>query len=716
MSDPKPIRIAVDIGGTFTDLQILDARSGAVHAWKTPTTPEDPSIGLMAGVAEAAARFGFALGEVGLLLHGTTIATNAVLQRQLARGVLLTTAGFEDVLEITRHVRKELYILDPDPFPCLISRDRRLGVLERMRADGGVELPLDEAGIPALLARLDALRAESVAVCLLHSYVNPLHERRLKALIEAARPGLPVTLSSEISPEIREYERSSTTVLNALLVPVVKSYLGRLEARLETPPPRSDVHVQPPASGGGRDPRAAREGGGGHFDPLVFLVQSNGGVCSLATAAAQPARLLLSGPSGGALAAGRIAALLDRPNLVAVDMGGTSFDVSVVQGGRIGVVTQGEVDGLPVRLPMVEMRTIGAGGGSIASVDAGGRLTVGPRSAGARPGPVAYGRGGTEPTVTDANLALGRLDPEYFLGGAMTLDMAATRAAIAAKVGTPLGLSVEQAAQGILTVTNANLGAAVRLSLFEKGLDPRDFTLLSFGGAGGLHATDVATEMGIAEVIFPREPGTLSAHGILYSDLVQDLARSRVLPARPESLPAIAAMLGELRAEAAARLAADGVAPDAQALEVGADMRYGGQAFELLVPWPEAPDLPPLLARFHAMHGTRFSYADRAEAVEIVTLRVTAIGRLPKPAATEPAPAARPALKGSRRVFEDGAWRDVPVWDREALPPEDRITGPAIVEEAFATHWIGRGWEARLGAAGALIASRAGAPSTRRTA
>ncbi|MBY0333909.1 MAG: hydantoinase/oxoprolinase family protein [Acetobacteraceae bacterium] len=591
--------------------------------------------------------------------------------------------------------------------------------------------------MPGLLARLEAAGAESVAICLLHSYVNPAHERRLKALIEAARPGLPVTLSSGISPEIREYERASTTVLNALLVPVVKDYLDRLARRLEIPPPQPSPasggggagyapspagggggagDAPSPAGGGGRDPRAAREGGGGAFDPLVFLVQSNGGVCSLATAAAQPARLLLSGPSGGALAAGRIAALLERPNLVAVDMGGTSFDVSVVQGGRIGVVTQGEVDGLPVRLPMVEMRTIGAGGGSIASVDAGGRLTVGPRSAGARPGPVAYGRGGTEPTVTDANLALGRLDPDYFLGGAMTLDMAATRAAIAAKVGTPLGLTVEQAAQGILTVTNANLGAAVRLSLFEKGLDPRDFTLLSFGGAGGLHATDVATEMGIAEVIFPREPGTLSAHGILYSDLVQDLARSRVLPARPESLPAIAALLGELRAEAAARLAADGVAPEAQAIELGADMRYHGQAFELLVPWPEAPDLPPLLARFHAMHRSRFSYADAQEAVEIVTLRVTAIGRLPKPAATEPVPAARPALKGSRRVFEDGAWRDVPVWDREALPPEDRIAGPALVEEAFATHWIGRGWEARLGAAGALIASRASAPSAKRIA
>ncbi|MCB4824951.1 hydantoinase/oxoprolinase family protein [Roseicella aerolata] len=672
----RSIRIAVDIGGTFTDLQVLEARDGSVRAWKTPTTPEDPSIGLLHGVTEAAERFGFALADVGLLLHGTTIATNAVLERKLARGVLLTTAGFEDVLEITRHVRRELYKVDPDPFPCLIERDRRLGVPERMRADGTAELPLDEAALPGLLARLDALGAEAVAVCLLHAYANPAHEQRLKALIQAARPALPVSLSSEISPEIREYERSSTTVLNALLMPVVKAYLDRLEARL----------------------------GEGGFHPLVFLVQSNGGVCSLRQAAEQPARLLLSGPSGGALAAGRIAQLLGRPNLVAVDMGGTSYDVSVVQDGRVSVVTQGEIDRLPVRLPMVEMRTIGAGGGSIASVDQGGRLTVGPRSAGSRPGPVAYGRGGAEPTVTDANLALGRLDPDYFLGGMMTLDMPATRAAIAAKVGAPLGLAVEPAAQGMLTVVNANLGAAVRLSLFEKGLDPRDFSLLSFGGAGGLHATDVAAEMGIREVIFPREPGTLSAYGILYSDLVQDIARSRVMPAVPASLPAVAALVAELRAEAEAGLARDGVPPERREVAIAADMRYHGQAFELLVPWPEATELPPLLARFHAMHRQRFSYADEQEAVEIVTLRAIATGRLPKPDAAEAAPAARPALKGSRRVFEDGAWRDVPVWDREALPPEDRIIGPAIVEEPFATHWIGRGWTASLGPAGALIA------------
>lgn len=679
----RPVRVAVDIGGTFTDLQIFDARTGQVHAWKTPTTPADPSLGLMTGLGEAAGRFGFALAEIGLLLHGTTIATNAVLERRLARGVLVTTAGFEDVLEINRHVRRDIYGLAPDPLPTLIPRDRRLGVTERMRADGTAETALDEAALPGLIARIAALGAECVAVTLLNSHANPAHERLLAARIAAALPDLPVSLSADVSPEIREYERSSTTVLNALLVPVVRAYLDRLERRI------------------GED----------GFSPAIFLVQSNGGVCSLRTATEQPARLLLSGPSGGVLAAARIADLIGRPDLVAVDMGGTSFDVSVIRGGRGSIVTQGEIDRLPVRLPMVEMRTIGAGGGSIAAVDAGGRLTVGPRSAGATPGPVAYGRGGVEPTVTDTNLALGRIDPDYFLGGTMRLDMPAARAAIAARVGAPLGLGLEPAAEGILAVTNAGLGAAIRLSLFEKGLDPRDFALLSFGGAGGLHATDVAAELGIGEVVFPRDPGTLSAYGILFADLAQDLARSCLVRAEPGQLGAIAEAVAALRAEAEARLARDGVAATDRRIEITADMRYHGQAFELLIPWgeiaaPDATALARLVEDFHATHRQRFSYANPGDPVEIVTLRATAIGRLHKPELGAIAAATRPARKGTRRVYEAGTWRDLPVWDREALTAELVLEGPAIVEEPFATHWIGQGWSARLGPAGSLIATR----------
>lgn len=674
--EQRPVRIAVDIGGTFTDLQILDARHGRVVAWKTPTTPADPSEGLLTGVREAAERFGFALADVGLLLHGTTIATNAVLERKLARGVLLTTAGFEDVLEITRHFRRDLYGLAPDPLPCLIGRDLRLGVAERIRADGSVETPLGE--LAPVLERLQAAKPEAIAIGLLHAYVNPAHELALREAVQAALPGIPVSLSSEISPEIREYERLSTTVLNAVLMPVVKTYLEKLEARL----------------------------GEGGFSPRVFLVQSNGGMCSLARAAAQPARLLLSGPSGGALAAERLSRRLHRPNLVAIDMGGTSFDVSVVQDHRIGLVTQGEVDRLPVRLPMVEMRTIGAGGGSLAAVDASGRLTAGPRSAGARPGPVCYDRGGTLPTVTDANAVLGRFDPDFFLGGAMALDVAAARDAMAQHVGAPLGLTVEAAAEGVLRVTNVQLASAVRLSLFEKGLDPREFTLLSFGGAGGLHATEVADELGITEVVLPREPGTLSAYGILFSELAQDLARSRLLTVEPASLPEIEATIAALQAEATARLVADGVPEDQRATEIAADLRYHGQAFELLVPWPEAPDLDALLQRFHATHKARFSYAAEDEKVELVTLRMTAIGRLPKPAETSGAAAEKRATPGTRKVSQGGVSASWPVWRREALHAEDVIQGPAIVEEAFATHVVSAGWQARLDPEGALIARR----------
>jgi N-methylhydantoinase A/oxoprolinase/acetone carboxylase beta subunit len=357
------------------------------------------------------------------------------------------------------------------------------------------------------------------------------------------------------------------------------------------------------------------------------------------------------------------------------------------------------------------MRTIGAGGGSIGSVDAAGRLTVGPRSAGARPGPVAYGRGGTEPTVTDANLALGRLDPDFFLGGAIKLDMPATRAAIETRIGAPLHLPLEQAAAGMLTVTNANLGAAVRLSLFEKGLDPRDFALLSFGGAGGLHATEVAEEMGITEVIFPREPGTLSAYGILFSDLVQDLARTRLTRAEPAGLPQMRNIIAELRQAADARLAQDGIPAEEREITIAADMRYHGQAFELLVPWGQlhAPDeaaLAELIQRFHATHKQRFSYSNANEAVEIVTFRAIAKGKLAKPVLREPTPASRQARKAKRRAFDGQQWCDVTVWDREALGAEDLINGPAIIEEAFATHWISRAWQARLAAGGALIAKK----------
>ncbi len=677
------IRIGIDIGGTFTDLQIFDGRTGALHSFKTPTTPDDPSAGLIGGMAEAGRRFGFALADVGLLLHGTTIATNAVLERHLPRGVLLTTEGFRDVLEIGRHVRRDIYGLRPHREPALIPRDRRIGVPGRIRADGSVERPLDPAGLDAALGALDA---ECVAIALLNASINPEHEQRLRDHVVAAFPGLPACISSEVSPEIREYERTSTTVLNALLMPVVRAYLDRLAARM--------------AAAG--------------MTARLLLVQSNGGVCTAEIAAAQPVRLLLSGPSGGALAAQRLAVRLGRPDLVGIDMGGTSFDVSVVRGNQVTLMTQGDIDGLPVRLPMLEIRTIGAGGGSIAAVDAGGRLTVGPRSAGAVPGPVCYRRGGSEPTVTDANAVLGRLDAGSFLGSAMTLDVEGARAAVATRIAGPLGLGVEQAAQGLLAVTDVSLAGAIRLSLFEKGLDPRDFSLLSFGGAGGLHAIPVAEELGITEVIFPPDASTFSAFGILNSDLVHDLARSRVMPATPASLPDLAAACASLLRQGEDLLRQDGLPPESWVLSYSADLRYRGQAFELVVPWlaahgedaaPSADTLATLAADFHALHQQRFSYSNPGDPVDIVTLRVAAIGRLPRcEASPAPPPPGAPKPMAHRRIYGASGWAEVEVFDRSTLGAA--INGPALIQEAYTTVYIAPGWRCAPGPQGDLIAAR----------
>lgn len=679
------IRIGVDIGGTFTDLQLLDEQTGVLNSLKTPTTPEDPSIGLMAGLQQAATQFGFGLPDIRLILHGTTIATNAVLERKLPRGVLLTTAGFRDVLEIGRHARKDVYGLKPVREEALIPRDRRIDVAERMRADGSVEIALSPEAVAAALDAVIRLEAEAVAVCLLHANANPAHERLLRDAVLRACPTLPVSISSEISPEIREYERSSTTVLNALLIPVVRAYLNRLRRRLA---------------------------GAGSGAPLL-LVQSNGGVCSPGLAAAQPARLLLSGPSGGAQAACQTARNLGIADLVGIDMGGTSFDVCVVRDGEASVMTQGEVDGLPVRLPMVEIRTIGAGGGSIAQALPGGRLTVGPQSAGSRPGPVCYGRGGAAPTVTDANLVLGRLDPAYFLGGTMALDLNRTRDAVA-KLGAALGLEVEAAAEGIIDLTNASLASAIRLSLFEKGLDPRRFSLLSSGGAGGLHAIPVADELGVTRVVFPPDASTFSAGGILQSDIVHDLARSRVLRAVPASLPELQRAAADLRANGQALLDADGISPSRRTLHLSADMRYHGQAFELTVPWgdvePGPATLDALIAGFHALHRQRFSYANPGDPAEIVTLRLTGTGRLDR-TEIHHGIAADDAPEGAkRRVFLGGAWHDVAAHRRASLPVE--IAGPALIEEPYTTAFIAAGWTCAAGPGGELVARRVAPTAT----
>lgn len=673
------MRVAADIGGTFTDLFVLDQASGAAAAFKTPTTPADPSEGLMTGLGLAAETMGFPLDQVALIIHGTTIATNAVLEDKLPRGALITTAGFEDVLEIGRHVRHDVYGLTPEPRRLIVPRENRFGIAERMTADGAVARPLDETALAGLIEKLRRADIRAVAICLLHAYANPDHEQRLAAAIRAALPDLPISLSSEVSPEIREYERSSTTALNALLTPVLSHYTRRLADRLQ----------------------------GAAVAAPVYLVQSNGGVASLETAAAQPARLLLSGPCGGTIAAGAVARSLDEPNLVAIDMGGTSFDVSLVHGGEAQLVTDGVLGGVAVRLPMVEIRTIGAGGGSIATVDAGGRLRVGPESAGADPGPACYGRGGSRATVTDANVVLGRLAPDAFLSGTMALDRDAAAAAIMRDVGDPLGLPLERAAAGLIAVAEASMAAAVRASLFEKGFDPQDFALVSFGGAAGLHAIALARDLDIRRVIFPRDPGTLSAYGMLHADIVHDFARTRLLPAEAASLEAVRADIGDLKKAGAARLAADRVPPARRDHRFAVDMRYQGQAFEVTVPWPEAEHadrFDDLLARFHQTHQQRFAYSRPGAPVDIVTLRLAAVGRLDKPAPAPPVSAPGDKPDQARDVTLGEAAGRVPVVSRASIAPGRTGAGPIIIEEPFTTLLVPAGWAYRCTADGQLVA------------
>lgn len=668
------IRIAVDIGGTFTDLQILNEATGAADAHKVPTTPADPSEGLIAGIVEASDRFGFALSDIRAIMHGTTIATNAVLERKLPAGALLMTEGFTDVLEIGRHFRSLVYANKAEERALLVPRARRYGIPERMRADGTVERALDADSVRAAARRAAEAGAQAIAVCFLHAYANPEHEIEAARIVQEELSDAYVSCSHAVSPEIREFERCSTTVLNALLMPVVKTYLSRLRGRL------ADTGIAAP----------------------VYLVQSNGGVTTPETAGEQPARLLLSGPAGGARAAEVLSAELGMGNLIAVDMGGTSYDVSIVDGGAIRLVTEGKVDGLPVRLPMIEIRTIGAGGGSIARVDETGRLLVGPESAGANPGPVSYRRGGEQPTVTDANVALGRIDPDFFLGGAMTLDVEGARGALSEKVARPLGLEDGPAADGVVAIATTHMASAIRLSLFEKGLDPADFALISFGGAGGLHACDTAAEIGARRVVFPRDPGTLSAWGMLFSDVVHDIARSRLMKAEAGGLDEIGRLIDAMRADGEAALSRDGIPEAERSYPVTLDLRYPGQAYEIGVPFDG--DLAATVAAFHDAHQRQYAHAERHVTPEIVTLRMAATGRLSKPASRPFQGGTQVTVKARRPVRLAGAVRETAIIDRDTLGAGVALDGPAIVEEAHSTLLIPPGWRLTVHASGALIA------------
>jgi len=676
----RKLRAAVDIGGTFTDVQLTDTGTGAVWDHKVPSTPEDPSIGLIEGLRGAAKKRGFDVDAIGMILHGSTIATNAVLERKLPVGGLITTAGFTDVLAIGRHMRRDVYALKAEPRPVLIPTKHRIGVVERIRANGSVETPLDVEALERAGQELVADGVTTVAVMFLHAYQIPPQERAAAEILSKI-PGLTVATSSETSPEIREFERASTTVLNALLKPVISRYLDQVEQAL----------------------------GEAGVDARLFLVQSNGGVATPAEAARLPVRLLLSGPSGGAMAIRSLAHRHGLDNVVGMDMGGTSTDVSVLQDGRIEETAEGEIDGLPVRLPMIEILTIGAGGGSIAKHEHNA-LRVGPESAGADPGPACYLRGGVRPTVTDANLHLGRINPSSFLGGRMPLGIDEARGAITAVAG-PLGLDPTALASGIVAVANAAMADAARLSLFEKGADPSAFTLAAFGGAGGLHACAVAEELDMQTVLFPATASTLSARGILDSDIRHDLIEARLMIADKDALSSLTKIVGDLRTRAHGLLEADGLQPEKQRIEMSADMRYRGQAWEITTPWelidddPDLAALKALVDRFHALHKARYAHNAPDDPVEIVALRVKAIGLLERITTSDRTPLFEADKRTTRRIYLGDDYQDVPTLPRAAIG-HDAVSGPLMIDEDYSALWIHAGWTVHALDNGDLIARR----------
>jgi N-methylhydantoinase A len=654
--------LGVDVGGTFTDAVLLDGAE--IHTAKVPTTPREESTGVMAAVEAVLARAGAAAGEVEGFAHGMTVGTNALLEERGARTALVATRGFADLLEIGRQDRPHLYRLcAPKPAP-LVPAELRFEAAERVGPEGVVE-PLGEDEPARLAAAIEASGAEAVAICLLFSYLDPRHEQRIATELRERLPGIHISASHEVLPRFREYERCSTTVIDAYLSPLLGRYLSRLG-------------------------EAAGEAG----LPQPLVMSSSGGVAPAAEASRAGAWSVLSGPAGGAVGAGLLAQLSGDGNALGFDMGGTSCDVCVVEDGEVRRTDSRKIDGRPIQLPMVDVHTVGAGGGSIGWRDSGGALRVGPRSAGADPGPACYGRGGTEPTVTDANLLLGHLGGGSELAGGIAMDAEAAEAAVA-ELGRSLDLDPLQTAAGILRVANQEMVRALRVVTVERGVDPRGFALLPFGGAGPMHAAAIAAELGIETILCPRAGGVLSALGLCASERRRDTARTVMLSGSELTAERIGAEVGAMVAEAGAGLGADAEA------RVVYQLRYGGQAFELPVPGPVDPDPAELIESFERAHEERYGHRDPEGEVVLVDIELALVvpGPTPRPAAAgEGAPA-----RSSRPVHSDGGWVETPVLRGEPASGTE-AEGPVVFELPEATFVLPAGWRTRVDEHGTIVA------------
>jgi N-methylhydantoinase A len=673
------VQIGVDIGGTFTDIVALD-RTGRLSLTKVPSTPKDLLEGIGAAVTRVLALAGAQPSDVERFIHGTTVATNAILEQKGAVTAVLTTEGFEDVLELGRMKRSRMYDLgmDPEVPTFLAPRRRRLGIRERLDARGHVLVPLDEDAVRGAVATLRAQAVQALAVCYLFSFVNPAHERRTREIIAELAPEISVSLSSDVDPTFREYERLCVTAFDAYLGPVVKRYLAGLADTLR----------------GLGVPRV----------PLIM--RSRGGIVSAALAAQQPVTLFLSGPAGGVIGAAFAAERSGVRDFVSLDMGGTSNDVALVRDGRPLLAGEGAIGSYPVRTPMVDVNTIGAGGGSIAWLDAAGGLRVGPRSAGAEPGPACYGRGGDEATVTEASVVLGYLNPARLAGGALTLDVAAAERALA-RVGRRLGVDAVTAAAGIHRVVNARMADQIRLVTIKRGYDPRQFALVVLGGAGPVHGAALAEEMGMPEVLVPEAPGVLAAFGLLAAAIEHHHARTLHARTDAADLDAVARCCAELDAAGRGRMREEGVPADAVRVAYAADMRYVGQAYELEVPIPvpvTPARMPEILAAFHAVHERVYGYARTQQPVEFVNFRAVHTYPLPRPVVT-PAAQASGTLTDARvgeRPAYFGGFVPTPIYERTLLPRGARLAGPAIVEQTDTTTVIPPGVTALVDDAGTL--------------
>ncbi|HEU4490623.1 MAG TPA: hydantoinase/oxoprolinase family protein [Jiangellales bacterium] len=689
----RRIRIGIDTGGTFTDVVAVDEETGRVATTKTPSTPADPSVGFMTGIDRVLDRLALRGEVVTAVVHGTTVATNALLEGRVGDLGFVTTEGYGHVLEIARQSVPEGYgnsyfWVKP---PRIVPADRVRTVGGRLLADGTEIRPFAEDDAVAAARFLRDRGVSSIGVCFLHSYLDPSHERRMREVLEREHPEAVVSLSSDVLPEYREYERSVTTLVDAAVKPRIRRYVGTIQDRLDTSP-----------GGGAGDSRRVP----------FYVMRSNGGVLSADEVVHQPISTVLSGPAAGALGAASAAGRAGHRDVLTLDGGGTSTDVTVVQGGRPALTTEGSVGGFPCRIPMIDVVTVGAGGGSVAWTAEDGTLGVGPRSAGAVPGPLCYGRGGTEPTVTDAHLLLGRIPP-HLLGGEVPLDAGAAREGIEA-LGERLDLTPERCALGILEISAWNQANALRQVTVKRGLDVRDFTIVTFGGSGSLSACRLVDVLGLRGVLVPPDPGNLSAYGLLTVDVRNDYVRTAVSRHETLDLDRVRGVLDDLRTRADEALGREGFPPGARRFHRSADLRYLGQAFEVRVDVPEGPitlELADAVAgTFHDAHRALYGYDfrdDRRQEVEWVNLRVTGIGPIRTPAHPDVAPGsgAERARTGSRKVHFDD-WVDSPTYDRALLGAGDAVGGPAVLEEFGATVPVHPGFRATVDRHGNLALVR----------